>query len=75
MPINFREIIQNKMKQMDLSVYRLAKETGVHRDTIYLYLKGKTHISVDKLEIILNYLGVEMVEKRNANSSTQADFL
>lgn len=48
------------LKERKISVYDLAKQTGLSHQTIYLVLEAKSGISAENLYILSSALGVSM---------------
>jgi len=60
--INFRKIINARCSALGVTKTELAKIAGIRNATLYDYLAGKSSISSDSLETILNFLSIEIKE-------------
>lgn len=50
-------------------VHRIQRETGIKRDTLYNWLRGKTKPSLESAEILLDYFNKKLViVNKNENS-------
>lgn len=58
-----REIVFNRMKQQGMTVYGLARASGILDQTVRNFIDGKGEIRSDKLLLILNALGLEIRAK------------
>ena len=55
-----REIVIEKMKEKNLSVYQLAREAEVAKDSV-VYILNKKNITLKNLAKIMRTIGVEML--------------
>lgn len=62
--MELRKIIQARMTELDITVYKLAQISEVNRDNIYRWLAGRQEIGAGKLERILDALGLEVASKK-----------
>jgi transcriptional regulator with XRE-family HTH domain len=58
-----RETIKKAMKARKVKSIDLASYIGVTRSTMSLFLNGKCNLGQEKLQIMLIYLGIELVIK------------
>lgn len=58
--MQFRTAINTAMKKKDISIYRLAKETGITNQMLYRYFDCKSELTGGKLEKICDVLGLEL---------------
>ena len=54
--MGLREDIQDLIKKKGISVAKLARLTDIHQDTIYNFLKGKSQMTAENLDIIFMVL-------------------
>lgn len=62
----FREIIKARMEALDWTAYRLATEChakGLHKVSVYRYLRGERDMNADNLMIMLETLGLSISAK------------
>lgn len=52
------EILESILKQKGITIYRLAKDTGISTTSFYEWKKGKYTPKQDKLQMIADYLDV-----------------
>ena len=52
-----------------VSRYRISKDTGIGEASLSLFVNGKRSIGVDRVEVILDYLGYDIqVVKRESEA-------
>lgn len=56
-----RETIKEAMKLRKVKAIDLADRIGVTRGTMSLFINGKMNLRQDKIEAILEYLGIDLV--------------
>lgn len=59
-PQYFRRLVRQALDAQEMSVYRLAQESGIHQNTINNWLRGEVEIGADKLERIFAVLGLRV---------------
>lgn len=55
-----RDRVQARMAEMKMTPYAVCRETGVNQTTLGRWLNGHTSIGSDKLQHILNALGIRL---------------
>lgn len=67
-------LIQQRMDALGMTPYRLHAELKgeVSKQTVYNFLQHKRALRSDSLLQIMNFLGLTVVEKSDANSNTHA---
>ena len=70
-PQSFRRLVRQALDAQEMSVYRLAQESGVHQNTINNWLRGEVEIGADKLERVFAVLGLAV----DADASTLAHMI
>lgn len=62
--LNFAEVINDEMELREMSMRKLAQESGVSESSLWCWLKGSSP-KVSSLEAVLDYLGykLDIVEK------------
>ena len=56
--------IQDAIQSADVTRYRIAVETGINEATLSRFMSGKGGMSVETLDKLGEYLGLEIVEKK-----------
>lgn len=62
--IMIREIIKQAMMEQNVKSVELAKYIGVTRSSFSLFLSGEINLMLPKLEMIFEYLNIQLVIKR-----------
>lgn len=57
--MNLREKIQSSLKKAGISIPKLARQIGCNQQTLYNYFAGRSQLSADKVEKILNLLEIK----------------
>jgi plasmid maintenance system antidote protein VapI len=55
-----RDMINKQMKRRGVSIYALAKSSGIPYRTLHDFVSGKTSISSDKLPKLFTVLEIEI---------------
>lgn len=58
-----REAIQAEMLRAEIRPEHLSKATGVHKGNLSVWLRTGKGLSIDKIELIMNYLQLEIRKK------------
>ena len=59
--IMFKEAIENKITELKIRRSKIADDLGLQRSEISSYLNGNRKLSVEKIEMVLAYLGAKIV--------------
>ena len=59
--IMFKEAIEKKITDLKIRRSKIADDLGLQRSEISSYLNGKRKLSVEKIEMVLAYLGAKIV--------------
>ena len=54
------EIFAQLIKERNLTLYKVSKETGIANTVLYAWKNGKSSLKQDKLVILADYLGVSV---------------
>jgi predicted transcriptional regulator len=54
--MGLREDIQVLIEKKNISVAKLARDSDIHQDTIYKFLRGESQMTADKLDKIIAIL-------------------
>lgn len=57
----FKEAIEKKITELKIRRSKIADDLGLQRSEISSYLNGKRKLSVEKIELVLAYLGAKIV--------------
>lgn len=57
----FKEAIENKITELKIRRSKIADDLGLQRSEISSYLNGNRKLSVEKIEMVLAYLGAKIV--------------
>ena len=57
----FKEAIEKKITDLKIRRSKIADDLGLQRSEISSYLNGNRKLSVDKIELVLAYLGAKIV--------------
>ena len=59
--IMFKEAIEKKITELKIKRSKIADDLGLQRSEISSYLNGNRKLSVEKIEMVLAYLGAKIV--------------
>ena len=59
--IMFKEAIEKKITELKIKRSKIADDLGLQRSEISSYLNGNRKLSVEKIEMVLSYLGAKIV--------------
>ena len=57
----FKEAIERKIAELKIRRSKIADDLGLQRSEISSYLNGNRKLSVEKIELVLAYLGAKIV--------------
>ena len=57
----FKEAIERKITELKIRRSKIADDLGLQRSEISSYLNGNRKLSVEKIEMVLAYLGAKIV--------------
>ncbi len=57
----FKEAIERKIAELKIRRSKIADDLGLQRSEISSYLNGNRKLSVEKIEMVLAYLGAKIV--------------
>ena len=57
----FKEAIEKKITDLKIRRSKIADDLGLQRSEISNYLNGNRKLSVEKIEMVLSYLGAKIV--------------
>ena len=59
--IMFKEAIEKKITDLKIRRSKIADDLGLQRSEISSYLNGNRKLSVEKIEMVLAYLGAKII--------------
>ena len=57
----FKEAIEKKITELKVKRSKIADDLGLQRSEISSYLNGNRKLSVEKIEMVLSYLGAKII--------------
>ena len=57
----FKEAIEKKITDLKIRRSKIADDLGLQRSEISSYLNGNRKLSVEKIELVLAYLGAKII--------------
>ena len=57
------DVLQEAITKSGLTLYRIAKDTGVVKTCLIRFMRGETSLRLDKADVLADYLGLELVKK------------
>jgi len=61
---NILDQIRQAIEESDKTRYRIAKDTGISESRLSLLMSGKRGLSIEALEALADYLGLEVALRR-----------
>ena len=58
------DVLRKAIAESGLTLYRIAKDTGVIKTSLMRFMAGETSLRLDKADVLAEYLGLELVKKR-----------
>jgi hypothetical protein len=55
---------QNATSESGLTLYRIAKDTGVVKTCLIRFMRGETSLRLDKADVLAEYLGLELTRRK-----------
>ena len=62
-PSNFRAAIRSRLQCLGWTAYRLHRESGVSKSSVYAYLNGEREMSSNALEQLCRSLDLDLRER------------
>jgi len=60
------EVLQAAIENSGLTRYRIAVDTGIEETSLLRFVTGQTSLRLDKADVLARYLGLHLVEDRDA---------
>ncbi len=58
------DVLREAIADSGLSLYRIAKDTGVIKTSLMRFMAGETSLRLDKADVLAEYLGLELIKRR-----------
>jgi transcriptional regulator with XRE-family HTH domain len=58
------DVLRKAIANSGLSLYRTAKDTGIIPQSLLRFQRGDQSLRLDKADLLAEYLGLELVERR-----------
>jgi hypothetical protein len=55
------EALRHAIAESGLTLYRIAKDTGVVKTSLMRFMRRETSLRFDKVDVLAGYLGLELV--------------
>jgi transcriptional regulator with XRE-family HTH domain len=60
------DALRKAMEESGLSLYRIAKDTGIVSQSLVRFRRGETSLRLDKADMLAGYLGLRLVPDPDA---------
>jgi transcriptional regulator with XRE-family HTH domain len=61
--------LQEVLEREEVTAYRLCKDLGIDKGQLSRFINGKQNISLDKMELIAEYLGYDLLLVKSQDQS------
>ena len=58
------DVLKQAIQESGLTLYRIAKDTGILDTSLLRFMRGETSLRLDKADVLADYLGLELVKQR-----------
>jgi len=58
------EVLRREIAESGLTLYRIAKDTGVVKTSLMRFMREETSLRLDKADVLAAYLGLELVKRK-----------
>jgi len=58
------DALKRAIAKSGLTLYRIACNTGVQKPSLIRFMRGETSLRLDKADLLADYFGLEVVQKR-----------
>lgn len=58
------DVLQKAIAESGLTLYRIAKDTGIIKTSLMRFMAGETSLRLDKADALAEYLGLELVKRK-----------
>lgn len=56
--------LKKAIQDSGLTLYRIAKDTGIVGTSLLRFMRGETSLRLDKADVLAEYLGLELVKRK-----------
>jgi plasmid maintenance system antidote protein VapI len=63
-PKTMTEVLRKAIAESGLTLYRIAKDTGVVKSSLIRFTAGETSLHLDKADVLAEYFGLELVRRK-----------
>jgi transcriptional regulator with XRE-family HTH domain len=58
------DFLRKTMEASGLSLYQIAKDTGIASQSLLRFKRGETSLRLDKADVLADYLGLELTKRK-----------
>jgi transcriptional regulator with XRE-family HTH domain len=58
------DVLKTAIEESGLTLYRIAKDTGIVGTSLLRFMQGETSLRLDKADVLADYLGLELVKRK-----------
>jgi hypothetical protein len=58
------DVLKQAIQESGLTLYRIAKDTGIVGTSLLRFMQGETSLRLDKADVLADYLGLELVKRK-----------
>jgi len=58
------DVLKQAIQESGLTLYRIAKDTGIVGTSLLRFMQGKTSLRLDKADVLAEYLVLELVKRK-----------
>jgi hypothetical protein len=56
--------LKQAIQESGLTLYRIAKDTGIVGTSLLRFMQGETSLRLDKADVLADYLGLELTKRK-----------
>ncbi|MFZ1935481.1 MAG: helix-turn-helix transcriptional regulator [Thermoguttaceae bacterium] len=57
------DVLKTTIEESGLTLYRIAKDTGIVGTSLLRFMQGETSLRLDKADVLADYLGLELTKR------------
>ncbi len=61
--LTMTDVLKQAIQESGLTLYRIAKETGIVGTSLLRFMQGETSLRLDKADVLAEYLGLELTKQ------------
>ena len=58
------DVLKIAIEESGLTLYRIAKDTGIVGTSLLRFMQGETSLRLDKADVLADYLGLELTKRK-----------